>query len=347
MWKKYTVDPFNVFDLTACSCATIGLFWLSIARTMDAIPDLSEAASLASAGLDAATGAPSQKMSPDAQSHSHDLDASLASADVFQSIHISIVRWLLALAVFFGWMRMLRLLSISETMGSGKIGQNLTAMLHLPAQYPLAILSLALLLRFSSAAPPLLLRCSSALSCTCTCYTHATPTVSSRPHPSAGPFTLMFLQMFADIIQWLLLLAIILLATSSALYVLHTLGAPKPYLPSHCSLDGTPFVHFQGSILKVFEGSLIGDPYFDCMGLHNEFGSIDYWIAWLFAVCFQIVVGLLLVWYHGRRSRGLLPLLDASSLPYYLLQALARRAACLLARLLLHMLQLQLLMPRV
>ena len=200
--SEYTIDPFNIFDLTSCTCATVSLFWYCIART----------ANVATPSIDILADA-------------IEFD-DVAEPMVFISVHVSLVRWLLALAVFFGWMRMLRLLSMSETM---------------------------------------------------------------------GPFILMFLQMFADIIQWLVLLVIILLSTSSALFVLHSLGSPKPYSAISCGTKGTPFMRFEGSWIKMFEGSLIGEPYFDCMGIHNEYGSVDHWFAWVFAVCFQIVVGLLLV----------------------------------------------------
>ena len=91
----------------------------------------------------------------------------------------------------------------------------------------------------------------------------------------------------------IVLTIIILFSTTSALYVLHALGAPKTFLFIGCSPEGTPFTRFGNAFKKVIEGSLVGDPYFECMAHHNE--SVDYWVAWVVAVGFQIVVGLLLV----------------------------------------------------
>ena len=213
--SEYTIDPFNIFDLTSCVCATAGLLWFNIARQVGAVTIDTPIAelhlqhgSLGHVGHGIATAA-------------HDDDPSEA---FFVSVHISGVRYLLTGAVYFGWMRMLRLLSMSETM---------------------------------------------------------------------GPLILMFLQMFNDIFQWIVLTIIILFSTTSALYVLHALGAPKTFLFIGCSPEGTPFTRFGNAFKKMIEGSLVGDPYFECMAHHNE--SVDYWVAWVVAVGFQIVVGLLLV----------------------------------------------------
>ena len=100
----------------------------------------------------------------------------------------------------------------------------------------------------------------------------------------------------SDILSWLILLSVVIASTSSALYVLHAAHAHET-LPERwsCNDAATPFAYLQGSVLKIFEGSLIGEPYLDCMSLHNPLGSGDWWLAWLFAVLFQIIVGLLLV----------------------------------------------------
>merc|ERR1712031_58688 len=94
-----------------------------------------------------------------------------------------------------------------------------------------------------------------------------------------GPFVLMFLTMFGDIAQWLSLLVVVLLASSSALYVVHA-SAPneRPYHSTTCNSLGTPFVDFFGSFFKLFEGSLSGDPYFECMHL-LEYNSSDFWFS--------------------------------------------------------------------
>ena len=59
-------------------------------------------------------------------------------------------------------------------------------------------------------------------------------------------------EMFSDIFQWLVLLLVVLLSTSSALHILHQQGPrgatlrPESYT---CDATGTPFASFQMSVL--------------------------------------------------------------------------------------------------
>ncbi len=110
-----------------------------------------------------------------------------------------------------------------------------------------------------------------------------------------GPFVLMFLSMFSDIAQWLSLLSVVLLSSSTALYVVHVSSSdPRAYHSTTCDEHGTPFVNFFGSFLKLFEGSLYSEPYFECIA-HLTYDTADYWIAEAVAIVYQVIVALLLV----------------------------------------------------
>lgn len=201
--SEYLIDPFNTFDLASVICASVGLV-LHVVQLH------------ANSGVTFyhwAGGNGKPAVAPP-----------LAASD--DPTQWMAVRALFSLAVFFGWMRLLRTLSVNEKM---------------------------------------------------------------------GPFVLMFLEMFYDIFQWIVLTCVIMLSTASAQYIIHSTGTPRDFHPTSCGDVGTPFVRFPTAFLRIVEGSLTSSPEFDCMAAYSEYGSFDFIFTELYAVGFQLIVGLLLV----------------------------------------------------
>ena len=102
--SEYTIDPFNAFDLISSACATIGLFWYNIfiALNVDNVDRFYDNTTSIAFQPMSFSRNPSQVALPDA---------------FYETWTAQGLRCLLTLSVFFGWMRMLRVLSMSETMG--------------------------------------------------------------------------------------------------------------------------------------------------------------------------------------------------------------------------------------
>jgi len=111
-----------------------------------------------------------------------------------------------------------------------------------------------------------------------------------------GPFILMFLVMFDDILLWIGPLVVLLLSTASAQYVMHASAASLPYRYTLlCGPPTTPFGHFATALARITQGALTSDPDFDCMSFHFEMNEPDFAFVWIFQILFAVIVGLLLV----------------------------------------------------
>ena len=74
------------------------------------------------------------------------------------------------------------------------------------------------------------------------------------------------LKMVNDILVWLALLVVVLVATSFSLYVLHAAsGVTFTDSLKECTPEASPFADSSYSLKMLMEGSLMGDPYFTCI----------------------------------------------------------------------------------
>eukprot|EP00966_Prymnesium_polylepis_P131448 3040077-Prymnesium_polylepis.3 len=108
-----------------------------------------------------------------------------------------------------------------------------------------------------------------------------------------GPLVLMGIKMISDIATWLSLLVVVLLASSFSLYVLYrSSGLSYDGDQLLCDQDFTPFASATESFKLLLEGSLVGDPYFKCIGSPKSANTLS---GETLAIVFQVTTTLLLV----------------------------------------------------
>ena len=106
-----------------------------------------------------------------------------------------------------------------------------------------------------------------------------------------GPLVLMGIKMINDIVTWLSLLVVVLLASSFSLYVLYrSSGSGYDGDTTRCDAEFTPFANAAENFKMLLEGSLTGNPYYKCIS-----HSTNPITGEILAMLFQVSTTLLLV----------------------------------------------------